>query len=310
MATKPFTGNDGTFDGGGASGDWADIPDKNAKTKTQEAAMAVAATYGNKAQTIPFVQVTAKKLTAEQKAVYDAQNYQNADNNIPTVHVTAKRLAKETGTTVESDHKVTLTEVGTDTIVIFEVLPEISENHAAEYEAVAPSQFPGAFQKYKGTTTTTWVLNAMFISRTTAEATQNYNYVNTLRGWTQPFFGKKTGASFPHKLGAPPPVLTLKGLRGLIGPVPVVMTSLTWNWPKDVDYIATSIEGTDGKPIPWPTVISLPINLVESYSIDQFDNFSLADYRAGRMPIAFSVSDASIVQAGLGTPVNENGDPQ
>lgn len=193
-----------------------------------------------------------------------------------------------------SKHRVTLTEVGASTdsnpTVFFNVMPEITEQHTVEYDAIAPPQFPGTFQKYKGNAATQWTLNATFISRTESEATTNYKYLQKLRGWTKPYYGSQTGENFPGKLGAPPPVLMLEGLRTLIGPVPVVITALNWNWPKDVDYIATGIAGPDGKPIPFPTVLQVPVQLVESYSIQQFNEFSLAHYREGNLGQAFNAS--------------------
>lgn len=193
-----------------------------------------------------------------------------------------------------SKHRVTLTEVGASTdsnpTVFFNVMPEITEQHTVEYDAIAPPQFPGTFQKYKGNSATQWTLNATFISRTESEATTNYKYMQKLRGWTKPYYGSQTGENFPGKLGAPPPVLMLEGLRTLIGPVPVVITALNWNWPKDVDYIATGVTGPDGKPIPFPTVLQVPVQLVESYSIQQFNEFSLAHYREGNLGQAFNAS--------------------
>lgn len=203
---------------------------------------------------------------------------------------TASQIKAAAGVqTINSSHRVSLQEIGTKNFVYFEVMPEIVEQHAAEYEPVAPSQSPGAFQKYKGNSSTVWTLNITFISRTSAEATQNYDYLMRLRGWMKPFYGERTGVSYPDKLGAPPPVLRLTGLRELIGPVPVVITSLNWNWPRDVDYIATDIiSDVDKNFIPFPTVLQVPINLVESFAVDQFNQFSLADYRVGRMGTAFN----------------------
>lgn len=187
----------------------------------------------------------------------------------------------------QENHLVTLTEPG-GAVVPFIVLPEVVESHTNQYEAIAPAQFPGAFQKYKGTDSTQWTLNITLIARTPKEATDNYRILNTLRGWKKPFFGDNSGRAFPGKLGAPPPVLTLKGLRGLIGPVPVVLVSLNWNWPKDVDYIPTTEKAVDGNFIPFPTVIDLAIQLVESYSTQQFNNFDLSKYRTGKLSDAFS----------------------
>ena len=199
-------------------------------------------------------------------------------------------------------HKVKLTEKLSTNTVVFEVLPEINEQHTIEYEALAPPQFPGAFQKYKGNSSTQWQLNIMFISRTRNEAAQNYKNLLMLRAWTKPYYGNRTGADHPGKLGAPPPVLMMSGLRNLIGPVPVVITSLNWTWQRDVDYISTGIPGSDGQPIPFPTILSIPIQLVESYSIDQFNQFSLTDYRAGRLGPAFNISPQEVVSEGTSMP--------
>ena len=136
----------------------------------------------------------------------------------------------------DTSHMVSLTDQDGYTI-LFKVMPEIAENRSAEYEAVQPPQFPGAFMKYKGTSPTTWTLNVTLISRTTEEATENLRHINRIRSWTMPFFGENTAKDFPTRKGAPPMVLRLRGLRGLIGDVPVVLTSPSWNWPKDVDYL-------------------------------------------------------------------------
>jgi hypothetical protein len=194
--------------------------------------------------------------------------------------------------------------------VEFKILPEIVENRSVEYEAVQPPQFPGAFQKYKGTSSVQWSVNALLVCRTTDEATTNLMYVNRLRGWTMPFFGEKMAesANFKDRLGAPPPVLTLHGLRtNVIGPVPVVITSLNWNWPRDVDYIPAyritdagiSKSGVDltGFPmvhsdeaasVPFPAVLSIAIQLVESRSVAEFNQFDLAPYRVGDLENAFT----------------------
>ena len=210
--------------------------------------------------------------------------------------VSASQIKAAAGAdTVTSAHRVALREIGTKSYVYFEVLPDIVENHTSEYEPVSPSQFPGSFQKYKGSSTTTWTINATFVSRTTEEATQNYDNLMRLRGWMEPFWGDRTGKSYPKKLGAPPPVLELTGLRDLIGPVPVVITSLNWSWPKDVDYIATSVKSdADGNYIPFPVVLNVPIGLSESYSIDQFNQFSLTDYRVGRLGPAFNNMESDV----------------
>lgn len=202
----------------------------------------------------------------------------------------------------DTKHLVTLTD-SEGYVLTFYVMPEVVEQRSVEYEAVAPPQFPGAFQKYKGTTSVQWTVNATLICRTTPEATRNLQDLNRLRGWTMPFFGKKTQLDerFKNKTGAPPPVLMFKGFReSVVGEVPVVITSLSWNWPKDVDWIPAFELSDSGGPrpdwgdvsIPFPTIIQIAIQLVESFSTDQFNNFDLSEYRIGHMLGAFGTGPA------------------
>ena len=202
------------------------------------------------------------------------------------------KAAAGADSTLTSDHLISLSD-GAVTLE-FDVMPEVIESRTVSYEPVAPAQFPGAFQKYKGTDSVQWTLNVTLIARNTDEATKNLVYLNELRGWTMPYFGDNTGRAFPTKLGAPPPVLTLKGLRKyIIGPVPVVITSLNWNWPRDVDYLPTSSIGDDGNPVPFPAVMSIAIQLVESFSTTQFNQFDLSAYKQGDLTKAFNFPTVS-----------------
>jgi hypothetical protein len=195
----------------------------------------------------------------------------------------------------DDSHMVKLSEPAGPTVK-FVVMPEVYESRNVEYEAVAPPQSPGAFQKYKGTAPTQWTVNATLICRTTDEATRNLEIINILRGWTMPFFGENTRVTWPTKLGAPPPVLEFSGFRQqMVGPVQVVMTSLQWTFPQGVDYIPArgfkhssyGLTVPSTELIPFPTVLKLNISLVESWSTDQFNGFDLAAFRAGQFRDAF-----------------------
>lgn len=197
--------------------------------------------------------------------------------------------ARGAGGTPSEDrsHLVSLTSIIDGVLVEFLVMPGVVENRTVGYEAVGIAQAPGSFQKYKGTESTTWAINATFISRTSDEATLNLKYLNILRAWTMPFYGENTKAAYPTRLGAPPPVLMLRGLRkSIIGPMPVVITSLSWEWPKDVDYIPARLGSASN--IPFPTVMQFAINCVESLSTTQFNQFSLDDFFGGGMIDAYS----------------------
>ena len=166
---------------------------------------------------------------------------------------------------------------------MFDIMPEVTETRNAEYEALQAAQMPGEFQKFKGTKATSWQVNATFTCRTRDEAEINLAYINTLRAWTMPYFGENQG----RMAGAPPPVLQFYGYRGLVGKVPVVMTSLNWSWPKDCDWIPTWTVGDDGGMTPFPTVMNVQFTLVESFSANQFNKFDLESFKAGDMVGAY-----------------------
>lgn len=274
----------------------------SAQTKVAEAASSVGSTLGSAAGKFTTLGANMPSFETLKAAAMKAgsvllggtgelvQNQINDTMRAQGGSLTAASLNASVGAaTTSTDHLFTLTAVSGDGQVTFKVMPEVVEARTVQYEAVAPAQFPGAFQKYKGTDSVQWTLNATFVARTTMEATENLNALNTLRGWTMPYFGDNTGANFPGMLGAPPDVLMLKGLRKLIaGPVPVVITSLNWNWPKDVDYLPTFEYGDDGNPVPFPAVMNVAIQVVESWSTTQFNQFDLEAYRRGDMAAAFN----------------------
>ena len=209
---------------------------------------------------------------------------------VPSTSASAYKAATSVGSAEDDkEHIVTLKD-SIGGLVEFLVMPEIVENRNVQYEPVSPAQFPGAFQKYKGTDSVQWSVNAMFVARTSKEAKKNFDYINLLRSWSLPFFGELTAQAYKDKLGAPPCVLKFKGFRsGILDERPVVITSLSWNWPRDVDYIpmAASPDSDALSDLPFPTVISVAIQLVESWSTTEFNQFSLKEYRAGNMVGAF-----------------------
>lgn len=235
-----------------------------------------------------------------------------------------------TGTKVDTgDYKVRLVGIGRGggstslpvdkpMEIVFDVMPEVTESRSVEYEAVAPSQFIGAFQKFKGTAAVEWQVNAVLISRTSAEAYRNLTYINQLRAWSMPFFGENTRMKFPTRLGAPPSVLKFSGWRrGMVGPVPVVITSLNWTFQQDVDYIPaipddsqSSVAGVEmgpNGPTPFPTVVRVQMQLRESFSTTEFNAFDLDIFAGGDMVAAYGQNTVSSSRTALGEAVPGSG---
>lgn len=87
--------------------------------------------------------------------------------------------------------------------------------------------------------------------------------------------------------GSPPEVLYLYGYSEdgnaksntvqNLRRIPVVITSISFTYPNDVDYIPT----VDG--IPFPIVMNIAISLRETKSPYEIEQFSLADFRMGKL---------------------------
>lgn len=225
-------------------------------------------------------------------AIGQASSYFGAASSlttgVSTSSATASQINEATGGQAvagNTDHMVKLVSmINREEVVAFEVMPEVTESRQAEYEPLAASQMPGEFQKYKGTKSTSWQINATLTCRTKNEAFFNLKSLGLLRSWVMPFFGENQRGL---RLGAPPPVLEFSGWRGLVGAVPVVITQVNWTWPKDCDWIPTGDTDDNGREIPFPTVMNLQISVVESFSAEQFNNFDLEMFRAGRMIDAY-----------------------
>jgi hypothetical protein len=207
--------------------------------------------------------------------------------------------------------------------VVFEVTPTFTESGGVEYTSVQPIHMPGSIQTYKYTNSRTFSITAHLISRNTADALKNIKYLQTLRAWRYPYFGNsattnKTSAgsslgqmdgpnsvtaqqisnpSSGELLGAPPEVLYLYAYstsandgRGFdysggvnINRVPVVLSSLTINYPEDVDYLPISLTPS-AQTEPFPVKMDIQITLLEAHSPNEFQRFSLQAYKTGNLP--------------------------
>lgn len=170
--------------------------------------------------------------------------------------------------------------------IIFNVMPKISETRSIEFDQNTPLHHPGAIMKYKTTGARTWSLNGRFISRTRAEATTNRYYMNLIRAWAMPFYGTGSAKNpiISKYLGAPPPVITMTAFGdSMIGPVKTVMTTYSWDFPDDVDYIDT----LDGEP--FPVIFNVNISLTETYSPAEYSAFDIMSYRRGDLSNSFSI---------------------
>lgn len=112
---------------------------------------------------------------------------------------------------------------------------------------------------------------------------------------------KNSSSTLNRRLGAPPEILlfsayanspstpgsvnedTLRSGRGNIHRVPVVLTSLSITYPNDVSYVMTSkrgnIDALGG--VPFPSIMTITIELAEAHSPSEASKFNLAKYSNG-----------------------------
>lgn len=160
--------------------------------------------------------------------------------------------------------------------VVFRVSPDITEAHSTNYTEIADIRQPSALLIYIGTQSSTFQINAKFVSRSKKEASENFRHLNYLKSWTKPYKDRGGGIFDDNS----PPVLQLYGYgENLFKGIPVVITSLNIEYPSSVTYIE-SYTGEYYLPI----VHSVSISLKESHNRDEiWETFDLLDYKMGTL---------------------------
>lgn len=290
---KAFAGMGGAADGGGASGDWAVA---NPIKKVNELVSKVSDSGKISEFTGPISNGLADntiKNAMSQAAELDksANTLAKSTSGLSPTNANAAGLPKEAST---ANFRVKIvSKINSSDFVEFVVSPTITEARSASYSATDLLHHPGQMQIYKSTGARSWNITGMFISRTAEEAQINLRMVNIIRSWTMPYYGTGTEASEKgakekevkkgSRFGAPPDTLTLSAYgETMIGPVPTVLSNSNFNWPNDVQYIQT----TSGNP--FPVILNVTIDLIESYSSNEYSSFSLMDYKAGDLTKAFA----------------------
>lgn len=190
-------------------------------------------------------------------------------------------------------------------VIAFRVSPEsINESRQAIYKHLEPLHMPGVVQVFTHTTPRNWAVSGVkLISRNGVEAEDNLATVNLLRSWMAPYFGEsKTSGRDNYQgemLGAPPPVLLFSaysdgkfksgqqnsskyggesGGMGILRSIPVVIQSLNIPFNNDVDFIQTQKSNQ-----PFPAVLPIDFQLVETHAPADFSKFDIIKYKEGKL---------------------------
>lgn len=207
--------------------------------------------------------------------------------------------------------------------VVFEVTPTFTESRTVNYTSVDPIHMPGSIQMYRSTGSRTFEVGAQLISRNAEDAQRNIRYLQTLRGWTMPYFGETTTLSEPNVRsreqnatlsretanansinrvhsdegvelrGAPPDVLYLFAYS--MGPSSVGTRSNPTPNINRVPVVVTNLsiaypDDIDYIPVnvgdvyePFPIKLTVNISLVETHSPNEYERFDLAAFKAGTL---------------------------
>lgn len=151
------------------------------------------------------------------------------------------------------------------TTVVFNNTPELSESSQAIFNEISGIRSAASILIYQGSPSRTYSISARFVSRTVEEAKDNYANVNVLKAWRMPM------SRFDD-----PETLRLYAYGNSIKGVPVVLASVTVEWPSEVDYIVIDGDGTSV-----PIIQTASLTLKEIRSWDDLEAFSYTKYKSG-----------------------------
>ena len=190
----------------------------------------------------------------------------NSNPNIPTgFRPGGSVVSTPTGRTIQKVRPNTGT-------VVFDVQPNVTESGGVSYFEIGDIRQAANMLIYMGTPSREFSINGRFVSRSIAEATINWWYVQLLRSWRMP---EMQGGDFNAK--KTPSRLKLRGLGNWFNDIEVRITNLSIEEPEDVDYITTG-NGKD-VPIVWPVSVSLK----EAKSVEELRGFNIQEFRQGKL---------------------------
>lgn len=167
--------------------------------------------------------------------------------------------------------------------VEFNLSPEISESKQVIYAEIGDIRQAASILIYGGSPSRKWSITAKFLSRTPEEADATWKSIQLMRSWTNPDTNYKYGID-----SATPHVLRLYGYGRTWQGIPVVITSLSTDYPTDIDYIpaATTVDGVRyeyGTLV--PVVQTVSIQLTEARTPDDLlQKFNLEKFKLGVLP--------------------------
>lgn len=162
-------------------------------------------------------------------------------------------------------------------MVIFKVTPDLEESGQAIYTEINEGRMAATLLVYMGSPSRTFNISAKLVSRTVAEATQNFKYKSLLQAWRMPVNNDAGGGIVGDDKGATPRIVRLYGYGDMFMRIPTIVRSVNFTFPSDVDYISDSAGNM--LPIVWPVNISLQ----EAHTMEDVKKFNYSSYKQGTL---------------------------
>lgn len=172
---------------------------------------------------------------------------------------------------------------GAGNVVAFAVRPEFSETTTVSYIPITDLRAATTLLLYMGTNARTFSMSAKLISRSEAEAAETYRKLNLLKAWTKPDKHYTARDLLGNQLpggNKAPRVLTMYAYGHLNKGIPLVLTSLSIEFPQDVDYISFTPKGKNEES-EVPIIMSINMAFSEIRSWDEAEAFDIVKYKTG-----------------------------
>lgn len=161
--------------------------------------------------------------------------------------------------------------------VRFDITPQVTEQGSSIVNEISEIRAPASILIWLGSPARTFTINAKLLSRTAEEAEKSFRDKNLLNSWRFPESGK---ADVALGRDSYPSTVNLWGYNGMFRGIPTLVTSISFEWPDDVDYVRS----TSG--VSMPILMGVSITLKEAQAIEsvKFKNdFDISQFRAGTL---------------------------
>lgn len=209
---------------------------------------------------------------------FDLKN--NSPSNVQAPYAPDRRaklsLSPQSGPILYNDNGLILEPLRNTGGIIFPYNPTINATHTAEYDVQGLTHTNYQQFSYSRSSADQLQVVGEFTAETQEEGRYLLACIHFLKSATKMFYG------LDDNRGTPPPVLRFSAYgEQMYNSLPVVVTTSTFDFPNNVDYIAVELPG--GGITDVPTQMQLNMSLTVIHSRTRTLEFSLKDYAQGRL---------------------------